>query len=188
MRLFIAVNVDPSLRPPLVEIQGMLKATRAPVSWVKPENLHFTLKFLGETSEARVPALREALRRSLVGMRSFPVSLGGAGTFPPKGRPRIIWVGVEQGADEMERLRQRIDDALFPLGFSRESRPFRPHLTLGRVKSGGRLDPLLDGLRSAAVGQVGQMQVARVDLMQSQLQPAGAIYTPVEGVPLEEGM
>lgn len=185
MRLFIAINVDPSLRPPLVEIQGTLKATRAPVSWVKPENLHFTLKFLGEVSEADLPAVREALRRSLAGMQSFPVSLAGVGTFPPKGRPRVVWVGVERGADEMTALRERIDTSLLPLGFPREPRPFQPHLTLGRVKSGGRLDPLLDGVHSAAVGQVGQMQVACVDLMQSQLHPTGAIYTSVEAVPLE---
>lgn len=186
MRLFIAVNVDPALRPALAAIQGKLKATRAPVSWVKPENLHFTLKFLGEVSEAHLPPLRDAIRRTGVGVRPFSLSLAGVGRFPPKGRPRVIWVGVEQGADEMEKLRERIDEILLPLGFPREDRPFRPHLTLGRVKSGGRLDPLADGLRSAAVDRVGQMEVERVELMQSQLHPAGAIYTSLEGVVLRE--
>ncbi len=186
MRLFIAVNIDPSLRPPLTEIQEKLRATRAPVSWVKPENLHFTLKFLGEVSEEQLPALRDAFRRSVAGMEPFPLSLAGVGTFPSKGRPRVIWVGVEQGAEEMEGLRKRIDDILFPLGFPREDRPFRPHLTLGRVKPVGRLEPLLDGLRSATVGPVGQMQVDAVKLMQSQLHPTGAIYTSVESVPLRE--
>ena len=187
MRLFVAVNVDPSLRPPLVEIQGKLRATPAPVSWVKPENLHFTLKFLGEISETHVPALREAFRRSQVGIRSFALSLGGVGAFPPKGRPRVIWVGVEQGTEEMVGLRDRIDEILLPLGFPREKRPFQPHLTLGRVKNVGRLDALLEGLRSAEVGHVGRMQVRCVELMQSQLHPGGAIYTSVEAVPLGEG-
>lgn len=186
MRLFVAINIDPSLRPPLGEIQGKLRAIRAPVSWVKPENLHFTLKFLGEVAETHLSALRDVFRHSLVGLRPFSLSLAGVGTFPPKGRPRVIWVGVDQGAEEMERLRERIDKVLVPLGFPREDRPFRPHLTLGRIKGGGRLDPLLEGLRSAAVGSVGQMQVDRVELMQSQLDPAGAIYTSVEAVPLAE--
>jgi 2'-5' RNA ligase len=187
MRLFIAINVDPSLRPPLIEIQGGLKATPAPVRWVKPENLHFTLKFLGETPEASLPALREAFRRSLAAVKPFILSFAGLGAFPPKGRPRVIWVGVEQGADEMERLRTRIDEMLLPFGFPSEKRPFQPHLTIGRVKSVGRLDSLLEGLQRAEIGQVGQMQVRRVELMQSQLQPAGAIYTSVEAVPLAEG-
>ncbi|MEE9181973.1 MAG: RNA 2',3'-cyclic phosphodiesterase [candidate division NC10 bacterium] len=187
MRLFIAINVDPSLKPLLAEIQGKLKPTRSPVSWVKPENLHFTLKFLGEITEGRLPGLREAFRCSLAGIRPFPLSFAGLGTFPPKGRPRVVWVGVEEGSEEMEKLRGRIDEALLPLGFPREDRPFRAHLTLGRVKSVGRLDPLLEFLRRGEVGQVGRMEVRCVDLMQSQLHPAGAIYTLVETVQMTEG-
>jgi 2'-5' RNA ligase len=186
VRLFIAINVDPSLRPPLTEIQARLKATAVPVSWVKPENLHFTLKFLGEVAEARLPAIREAFRRCLAGIGPFAVSLAGLGLFPPQGTPRVVWVGVEQGAEEMRALRSRIDDSLLPLGFPPEPRPFQAHLTIGRVKDVGRPDRLLENLRRTEVGQVGRMQVRRVDLMQSQLHPAGAIYTPVEAVPLVE--
>ncbi|MFQ5846386.1 MAG: RNA 2',3'-cyclic phosphodiesterase [Candidatus Methylomirabilales bacterium] len=187
MRVFIAINIDASLRAPLAEIQGKLKPTAAPVSWVKPANLHFTLKFLGEVAEADLPTLREAVRRSLAGIGPFTLSLAGLGTFPPKGRPRVVWVGIAQGAAEMEKLRGRIDETLLPLGFPREPRPFQPHLTLGRVKGGGRLDPLLEGLRRVEVGQVGRMQVRCVELMQSQLHPRGAIYTSLEAVPLKEG-
>lgn len=186
MRLFIAINVDPSLKASLAQIQGKLKATPAPVSWVKPDNLHFTLKFLGEVAEAQLPALREAFVLSLADLRSFTVSLAGLGSFPPKGRPRVIWIGVQEGTEEVEALRQRIDEAFLPLGFPREARPFRPHLTLGRVKQGGRLDALLECLRTMEVGGVGRMEVRSVELMQSQLHPAGAIYTPVETVGLTE--
>ena len=186
MRLFLAINLDPSLKAPLAEIQGQLKATPAPVSWVKPDNLHFTLKFLGEVGEAQLPALQEAFRRSLAGVGPFTLSLAGLGTFPPKRRPRVIWIGVQQGAEEVERLRGRIDEMLVPLGFPREARPFHAHLTLGRVKNVGRLDPLLESLRRIDVGEVGRMQVESVELMQSRLRPAGAIYTPVETVLLAE--
>ncbi len=98
----------------------------------------------------------------------------------------MVWVGVQLGAEELKRLRDRIDEALLPLGFPREGRPFQPHLTLGRVKSVGRVDTLLESLRRAEVGEVGRMQVGRVELMQSQLHPAGAIYSSVDSVPLAE--
>lgn len=186
MRLFIAINIDPSLKAPVVAIQEKLKATPSPVSWVKADNLHFTLKFIGEAAEAQLPALRKAFAPALAGVRAFTLSLAGLGTFPPRGRPRVIWIGMQQGAEEVERLRGRIDEALLPLGYPRESRPFHPHLTVGRVKNVGRLDPLLESLRRMEVGEVGRMQVRSVELMRSQLHPAGAIYTPVETVLLTE--
>jgi 2'-5' RNA ligase len=186
MRLFIAINVDSALQAPLAAVQATLKTTAAPVSWVKPENLHFTLKFLGEVPETRLPALQETFRSSVAGLHSFTLSLAGLGTFPPRGRPRVVWVGVEQGVEEMKMLQGRIDETLLPLGFAREARPFQPHLTLGRVRDVGRLDALLAALRATEIGRVGQMQVRCVDLMRSQLNPAGSVYTRVESVPLSE--
>jgi 2'-5' RNA ligase len=186
MRLFIAINVDSALQAPLAAVQAHLKASGAPVSWVKPENIHFTLKFLGEVPEVRLPALQEALRSSVAGIGGFTVSLAGLGTFPPKGRPRVVWVGVEQGIEEMKKLQGRIDEALLPLGFARETRPFQPHLTLGRIRDVGRLDALLTYLRATEIGQVGQMHVRCVDLMRSALHPAGAVYARIESVPLSE--
>lgn len=184
MRLFIAINVDQSLRASLAAIQGKFKTTTAPVKWVKPENLHFTIKFLGEVPEGRLPELREAFRESLAGRRSFTLLLAGLGTFPPKGRPRVVWIGVPEGTEELEKLRDGIDEALLPLGFPREERAFRPHLTLGRVRSVGRIDVLLQSLREAEVGEVGRMRVQRIELMQSQLHPAGAIHSSVEAIEL----
>jgi 2'-5' RNA ligase len=186
MRLFIAINVDPVLQAPLAAVQANLKTTAAPVSWVKPEHLHFTLKFLGEVPEVRLPALQETFRSSVAGIGCFTLSLAGLGAFPPRGRPRVVWVGVEQGVEEMKRLQGRIDETLLPLSFAREARPFQPHLTLGRIRDVGRLDALLTYLRGAEIGRVGQMHVRCVDLMRSELHPAGAVYTRVESVPLSE--
>ena len=98
----------------------------------------------------------------------------------------MVWVGVEQGVDEMRTLQGRIDETLLPLGFARETRPLQPHLTLGRVRDVGRLDALLTVLQGTEIGQVGQMDVRCVDLMRSELHPAGAVYTRVESVPLSE--
>jgi 2'-5' RNA ligase len=98
----------------------------------------------------------------------------------------VVWVGVEQGVEEMKKLQERIDEALLPLGFARETRPFQPHLTLGRIRDVGRLDALLTYLRATEIGRVGQMHVRCVDLMRSELRPAGAVYTRIESVPLSE--
>jgi len=98
----------------------------------------------------------------------------------------VVWVGVEQGVEEMKTLQGRIDEILHPLGFAREARPWQPHLTLGRVRDVGRLDALLTYIRGAEIGQVGRMHVRCVDLMRSELHPAGAVYTRVESVPLSE--
>src|SRR3970282_2871583 len=97
MRLFVAVNVDPALQAPLAAVQANLKTAAAPVSWVKPENLHFTLKFLGEVPELRLPALQETFRSSVAGIDRFTLSLAGLGTFPPRGRPRVVLVGGARG-------------------------------------------------------------------------------------------
>lgn len=186
MRLFVAINLDPSLKTPLAEIQGKLKATEAPVSWVKPEQLHLTLKFLGEVAEAALPLLQDALGRCLAEVAAFSLALSGLGTFPPKGTPRVIWVGVSEGGPEVGELNARIEEALHPLGFPREDRPFHPHLTLGRVKGTRHLQPLLERLRSLEVKELGRMRVRFVDLMRSDLHPHGAIYTLVHRVPLKE--
>jgi len=185
LRLFVAINLDPSLKAPLADIQGKLKTAEAPVRWVKPEQLHLTLKFLGEVAEATLPALRDALGRCLAEVCAFPLSLSRLGTFPSRGTPRVIWVGVSEGGQEVEKLRGRVEEALYPLGFPREDRPFHPHLTLGRVKGVRHLQPLLDHLHSMEVKGFGRMQVQFIDLMRSELHPHGAIYTLIHRVTLK---
>ena len=185
LRLFVAINLDPSLKASLAEIQARLKATQAPVSWVKPEQLHLTLKFLGEVAEATLPALRDTLGRCLAEVSAFSLSFSQLGTFPPKGTPRVIWMGVSEGGQEVEKLHGRIEEALHPLGFPREDRPLHPHLTLGRVKGARHLQLLLEHLHSTEVEELGRMRVQCVDLMRSELHPQGAIYTLVHRVPLK---
>ena len=186
MRLFVAINLDPSLKALLAEIQGKLKATEAPVRWVKPEQIHLTLKFLGEVGEATLPALRDALGHCLAEVSAFPLSFSRLGTFPSKGTPRVIWVGVSEGGHEVEKLHRCIEEALLPLGFPREDRPLHPHLTLGRVKGARHLQSLREYLHNTEVKELGRMRVQCVDLMRSELHPQGAIYTLVHRVPLKE--
>jgi 2'-5' RNA ligase len=186
VRLFIAINLDPSLKALLADIQGKLKTAEAPVRWVKPEQLHLTLKFLGEVAEASLPALRDVLGRCLAEVSAFPLSFSQLGAFPPKGTPRVIWVGVSEGGQEVERVYACIEGALHPFGFPREDRPLHPHLTLGRVKGPRHLQSLLHHLHSTEAKEVGRMRVQFVDLMRSELHSQGAIYTLIHRVTLKE--
>jgi 2'-5' RNA ligase len=147
-----------------------------PVKWVRPENIHLSLKFLGEVDEAQEPELREALKRA-AGTRSEPrpltLQITGFGVFPDYHRPHVLWAGVtpEPG---LELLQHGVEQAFAPLGFPTEARPFRPHVTLGRAARDARprhlkgLEEILTGTDFDAT-----ITVAEVDLMQSTLQPNG---------------
>lgn len=184
MRLFIAANLASALKAALSQVQEALKARGADVGWVKPENLHITLRFLGEVEEARLPVLSEAIASSLKGASPFPLALGGLGAFPDLRFPRVIWIGVKKGAEELSALQARLEEGLQRIGFPPEDRPFSPHLTLGRVRSPRKREALVEGLKVLQVPLLEEMVLESVELMRSQLHPAGAIYTILQRFPL----
>lgn len=177
MRAFVAVNIEENLRRAVAEAQERLRATGADVKWVRPEGVHITLKFLGWVEQVRVSALVEALRATLEHQEPFTVRLEGIGGFPSATAPRVVWVGVSGGAAELSELAQRTEDALEPLGFAREQRPFSPHLTIGRCRSPRGRQELTAAMREERDRVLGEMRVERVELMRSELRPEGAIYT-----------
>ena len=179
IRAFIAVEIPGEVRGRIAEAQARLR--RAPVSvrisWVKIENLHLTLQFLGHIDEAVVPAIREALEAVARRHAPFEVAVQGAGAFPSVARPRVIWVGCAAGARELEALAGAVQAAMEPLGFPREQRAFAAHLTLGRLKvprADAALTKALDSVKNA---DLGRMRVEAIHLVQSQLDPQGSIYT-----------
>jgi 2'-5' RNA ligase len=177
MRAFIAVNLDENLRRSVAETQEKLRATGAEVKWVKPESVHLTLKFLGWVDEGRVPEVIEAVGAALKGAQPFRLRLEGVGGFPTPSAPRVIWVGVKEGAQELSELAQRVEAALEPLGFVREERGFSPHATIGRRKGPGGRQALAAVMQTEGERAFGEMQVKRVELMRSDLRPTGPIYT-----------
>jgi len=186
MRLFVAVNLPEEVRGRLAAAQERLRAARAQVSWVRPDNMHLTLKFLGETAPDRLDSIRAALaevaRRSL----PFEAALGGVGSFG--GRvPRVVWAGVTDGATRLAELAGRVDGALAGIGFPRESRPFAPHLTLGRVRAPERAVVLAAALRAEGQGAFGRFRPEAFCLMESRLDPQGSIYTVVDRFTLGAG-
>jgi len=172
MRLFIAVEIDEPLREKLVGIQAQL--LEPAVKPVERQNLHVTLKFLGEVSDEQVTAVLEALRN--VKMAPFEVEIGGLGTFPP-GRHRInvVWVDCK---GPLAELATRVEEALKPLGFQPDERGFSSHLTIARVKQ--RPERLAKAVEELKDTKIGKQLVDRFVLKQSTLTPTGPIYADVE--------
>lgn len=179
-RGFVAAEVGP--RPSLVRLLDALAASRADLKMVAPKDLHVTLKFLGDVPDEKAAAVAAAVRQAARGERAFTARVRGVGQFPPRGAARVWWAGLE-GADALVRIARRLDDALAPLGFPREERPFTPHLTVARARSSTGAERA-----KAAAERVRVEDDARIDrvvLFRSVLGPGGPTYTPVATVPLE---
>lgn len=134
-RLFVAVPVPPHALQACRELVEEVRSRPAGrgARWVRTENLHLTLRFLGATPPERVPALSDALRGAVAGTGVFRVSLAGAGGFPSAARPRALWLGIEEGAPELAAIAAAMQSPLAALGWPLEARPFRPHLTVART-------------------------------------------------------
>lgn len=180
MRLFLAVELDEAVRRAAGRVAAELSRAlgadgRTNVAWVRPENMHLTIRFLGEMPAGAVPPLREALDVPLA-TRAFELRLAGLGAFPPRGPARVIWLGVLEGHDDLAAVHREVEDRLAALGLGRDDRPFRAHLTLGRVRN--RLGPRAGSILSEAAAAGIPASVAReVTLFESRLSPSGAIYT-----------
>ncbi len=184
VRAFVAVNLSEPVRAALAEAQGRLRQVPADVSWTRPANIHVTLKFLGEMGESGVERVGRALERAAAPHAPFTAGVGGFGVFPPKGPPRVLWAGVAEGAEALVSLQGAVERALAALGFPREGRPYRPHCTLGRVRSPRNAAALVEAAAGLGDGLLGTVTVDHIDLMQSQLHPAGSIYTVLRSIPL----
>ena len=184
MRLFVAVNLPDSTRQAAHAAAAALRKAAPSVRWVLPETLHITLKFLGEVPEARLAELKAALDLSAASKSGFTFALRGAGAFPNFRRPRVFWLGVENG-EALIRVQSSVEGVLAPLGFPTEAREFHPHLTLGRAGP-----PLSAAEQAAAERAASSMEyqevvtVRSIELMQSRLLPKGARYEAVHSVKL----
>lgn len=183
-RIFVAVTLDAALREALASLERALEAAGARLRWIRPENLHFTLRFLGHISEAQVKRVQFAARGTAEGVAPFEITLAGLGAFPTPRRPQVLWVGVRDGADRLAALAARLDDALARQRFPKEPKGFHPHLTLARIKEAhlwASVGPVLAEFQGV---EVGYQRVASLVVMESLLGPQGPTYTPVEEVPI----
>ncbi len=176
MRVFVAAHLTPAVKRALADIQERLRRADADVSWVKAENLHATLKFLGEVDSARLTRIHTAVAEAVRVHAPFATTVAGLGTFG--GRiPRVVWVGLTDGAEALTAVASDIERALAHIGFPKEKRGFTAHLTLGRVRSPKNIDRLLAAVRGEGMGPLGSVPIEAVFVMQSELNPRGSIYT-----------
>jgi len=181
MRLFVAVSLPEEIKEKigdvLRDLTGIARLAEADVKWVKLEQIHFTVKFLGDCAEDQIPLITRALESAIQGLSRFMVSLGGLGYFPEKGLLRIIWLGLLEGEASLKELANRVEASCEPLGFPKEDRIFNAHLTLGRVKSIRNVDKIRSLLDRQSKASVGAFTINSIALIRSVLSPAGPTYT-----------
>jgi 2'-5' RNA ligase len=182
LRTFIAIELDEELRHNLRQLQDRLRGQVAPrcVRWVRPEGVHLTLKFLGDTPLDKIDAVHAALAQAAAQVEPFTFDVSGLGCFPNTRRPRVVWVGIQEPTGRLARLRDLIEHCVAPVGFPTERRSFHPHLTLGRVQrhaSKSEVREIGEVVATCITGAVDEVAVASVAHIKSDLQPSGAVYT-----------
>ena len=184
MRTFIAVPLPPEARTLLADVQAEMRSFRADVKWTAPDSIHLTLKFLGEIDPAILPALAGLLREQTAVEAPFTMRMYGLGGFPNARNPRVIWFGLEGDLRALSSLQAKVESACAKAGFPPEQRPFRPHFTLGRVRSKSNLQPLTDYIKIGSALEH-TFTVKNLNIYQSTLRRQGAVYAVLEEIELK---
>lgn len=182
VRAFVAVDPGPAVHTALVRLKNTLAAVDADVRWVGDGGLHVTLKFLGATAPASLDQLRAGLADTLRDRLAIPVHVSGLGAFPSRNRPRVVWVGVT--GDGLDDVARAVETAAVAAGFPAEERPFRPHITLGRVRGPRGARRLETALGAQGDADCGAGVVNEVIAYRSDLHRTGAVYTKLWTIPL----
>lgn len=183
IRSFIAIELPADVRSELEKLQGSLKSARFDFArWVPAENIHVTLKFLGNISPARVNDIVDVVKELSREFEPFELEIGGIGAFPNLKRPRVLWIGLGGDIDRLQTLQGSLEERLARLGFTKESRGFTPHLTLARLRenmSPEQRRAFSDLIAGRSVWLGCRFVVDCISLMKSQLLPSGAVYTRI---------
>ncbi len=175
IRTFIAFHLPPDVRKLLGNAVAELnrQILNRSIRWVKPELMHITLRFLGDTAETSLPALYDTLDSLAKQHNTLEFELDTLGCFPNCKRPHVVWAGLRGDLKRVSTLKQALDAALQNLGWQPENRPFRPHITIGRVKNKLQLQKLIGNIKLKPL----PIQVSKIHLIESNLTPQGPIYT-----------
>ena len=183
IRTFVAIEMPEDVRQGFKEVQATLRQADAHVKWVEPHNIHLTLKFLGDIGEDQLERLFQGVVEAAQEFSPFQISLSRLGGFPNLKRPRVIWIGIEEGKENLSQLQKKLEDSICQQGFSREDRKFSPHLTIGRVKSPRGVDDLVTIIKETPF-ESHSIGMRDVVVMKSTLTPEGPIYTPLKKIGL----
>ena len=180
LRTFVALTLPHEVTAVLSRLQQSLRSGGIKMSWVRPENIHLTLKFLGDTPQADVASIAGALRQALHGLTPLALSVQGLGVFPGIKRPRVLWAGLGGDIPNLKRLAEGVDAALLPIGFKPEKRGFKAHLTLGRMRKAVDSRQLQRLMADEGEFRPMAYTARRVVFYKSDLKPNGAVYTPLD--------
>jgi 2'-5' RNA ligase len=187
-RVFCAVELPDAVRQRVVQHIIRLKETapKAHASWSRADNIHLTLKFLGDIPQTSVSKLSEAASRTVGGVASFTIRLEQTGVFPPHGSPRVLWIGVNDSEAKFAGLHQRLEAETEKAGFSRESRAFHPHLTLARIRNPEHARTLASAHKATEFEPV-EIEVSELVVIRSELSSQGSKYSTISRHPLSTG-
>ncbi len=177
-RLFIAINLDDLLKKQLSIILEDFKKEESSVKWVEAHNLHITLKFLGDTPEEKIIHIKRALKD--INYQSFSLKLKDPGCFPNTKQPRVVWLGISEGKDDLLKLNTEVENSLEKQGFPTENKDFKCHITLGRVKKFKKIYAFEKFLKKIEGKDFIEQKIEHIDLMKSNLYPTGPVYEILE--------
>jgi len=186
IRAFIAVEIDKTNKQRLSKLISDLKKSNTDIKWVGENQMHLTLKFLGNIEQDRVQVISGALKSIADNFKGFNIRLSKIGAFPNLRRPRVIWLDIDKGAEELKSLSNKIEIELEKIGFKKEKREFKAHLTLGRVRSLKVIENLEKIINETDFQPPNEIKIDKLILFQSTLTPKGAIYTPLSECPIRD--
>ena len=185
IRAFVAIEIGDAARAACAELIQRMRLMPARVTWVRPENLHLTLRFLGDVSEDQIATLAAQIRPELALLASFDATLRGVGVFPHPRRPSVIWTGFESANSDVAAIQPIVEHAASAIGLTPETRPFVPHVTLGRVRRESQKGGVFAVLESVNPFATDAFTVDAVSLFSSELTPQGVRYTRLHRLTLD---
>jgi 2'-5' RNA ligase len=187
MRTFIAIELPEEIKGFLSGIQNQLRTSGADVKWVKPDNIHLTLKFLGEVDEKKLDKISKIIEETAKGKNKFQAHISSLGAFPKIDFPRVIWVGLDMGDKEIKQIAKELEEKIAKIGIPKENRPFSSHITIGRLRTPVNRERLVQNLKNKAElgGEKLEFCVTKISLFKSTLTPGGPIYEALKETNLE---
>lgn len=185
--MFCAIDLPENIKFDLQQhIERLRNSKTGTASWTRPENIHLTLKFFGNVAPAMIESLSRALGQATSGVTPFTVSVGTSGSFPGRGLPKVLWVGVEDCSGKLSKLQESIERESEAHGFPREIREFHPHLTIARLRSSSGARELAgDHLKIGF--PVTEFEARELILIRSELSPSGSRYSVIQRYPFKQG-
>ncbi len=177
-RTFVAIDVTDEVRSLARELRGGLAPDTGGIKWTGDEQIHLTLKFLGDVETGRIDAVKEAVKTAAKATKPFTLTATDFGAFPSSAKPGVLWIGIDKN-DELIALHKKLDEELHGAGFPRDERDFRAHITIGRIKTGEARRAVARGFKKLRSCAPVDFEVASVVVFKSTLNKGGAVHTPL---------